>query len=77
MAGGPDLRPLQEKGVSLSNFTQPVCERCWRMAHYDADPVKLHIPVPERCCLCGAMTRDGIYERLDPRIVPYPQEAQA
>jgi len=30
----------------------------------------------ERCCFCNMPTRCGIYVRLDPATVPYPQKEE-
>lgn len=55
-------------------WTQPICVKCWnwRNPQRKAQPTangELAI-----CCYCGDATRSGIYIRVDPRTVPYPQE---
>ncbi len=65
------------------NWTQPRCERCW----FD-DPENENIRIPVRvitddpyewriCAWCGKPTVAGIFVRVDPRTVPYPEEEDA
>lgn len=71
----------------MSNFTQPLCERCWIAEHgtFDHDRetgelllVAVRQPVRaldcgiEECCQCGHPTISGIYVRRDPATVPHP-----
>ncbi len=60
----------------MPGWTRAVCKACWEKMNpartavsiiRDVDPV-------ERCCLCGAKTKDGIYIRIDPRKVAFPAE---
>lgn len=54
-------------------WTQPFCYRCWNADNPD-QPVKNDpVGAPERCCKCNDVTRSGIYVRVDPATVPYPQ----
>lgn len=57
----------------MSTWTQPVCDECFTAERPGRRPVRLREPDLERCCLCGAATRSGIYMRLDPNVVPYPR----
>lgn len=60
----------------MSNFTQPLCCRCWNIRHPDKQVERErdgHGPV-ERCCDCGWSTASGIYIRVDPKTVTYPSE---
>lgn len=57
------------------NFTQAICSDCHAARHPDRKPHTVPLDVRERetCCLCGAVTMEGIYERIDPRTVKYPR----
>lgn len=59
------------------SWTQPICERCYRRLHPHREPVRLTVPDREQCCMCGEGTADGIYDRLDPKLVPYPAHERA
>ena len=71
----------------MSNWNQPICERCWIEAEavWVTDlpdgrdrlesirfPVRLTNPTIEQCAWCGQPTIIGAYKRADPRAVPYP-----
>jgi len=46
---------------------------CWDRETPDREP---HVVLDEewmKCCLCGQSTLDGIYIRVDPKQVPFPQ----
>ncbi len=56
-------------------FTQAVCAPCWN----ERNPANHVIPgytggELETCCYCGNETLSGLYVRVDPTTVPYPQE---
>lgn len=70
------------------SWTQPVCTHCWVQENSVPDddggalirtPVRLKNPdnlpweeLLERCCKCGRATTSGIYIRIDPTTVPFP-----
>lgn len=61
------------------NWNQPCCDACWiayTLQHEmpGREPVRLRQPMHEQCCFCGEGTLSGIYVRVDPRTVAYPQE---
>jgi len=58
----------------VSNWTQPVCDECWWKANPQRVPVRVIIGDTERCCRCGVETNGGIYIRVDPATVAFPQE---
>jgi len=53
------------------SFTQPVCDDCWDAEHPENPARRLDAGEAECCCQCGALTRSGIYIRVDPLTVPY------
>jgi hypothetical protein len=72
----------------MSNWTQPQCEACWIKANttevvvdgLDAisirQPVRLNHtenPSIHQCAFCGELTIMGIFVRVDPTTVPFPQ----
>jgi hypothetical protein len=56
----------------VSDFNQPLCNRCWFDRNNDRQPARIIQKVEERCCLCASATTSGIYFRVDPKTVPYP-----
>jgi len=57
----------------VSNWTQPVCIRCWNRDYPDRQTEGSgDIGAPEHCCECGSDTRSGLYVRRDPATVPFP-----
>lgn len=61
----------------MSNWTQPQCGICWELTYGPTrTPYRLVKEYRQRevCCTCGRRTRSGIYIRVDPSTVPYPQE---
>ena len=61
----------------MSNFTQPICGKCYTTAYPSRQPVKVINANPETCCVCGEPTEEGIYYRVDPKTVPFPTPKQA
>lgn len=65
------------------SWTQPTCTDCWVRDNSQETPEGLSIRtpvrvrqddwVPEICCLCGRLTSSGIFIRVDPSKVPFPQ----
>jgi len=53
-----------------TQWTHPICERCWRAAEGPRLPARITPADPERCCFCAGATRAGIYVRRDPTTVP-------
>jgi hypothetical protein len=56
------------------SFTQPLCEDCWEKRFPGRAAVRIRSAQPEICCDCGVSTLSGIYFRVDPATVAYPQE---
>lgn len=56
------------------SWTQACCERCWFERYAPRDPLRLVDPDEEICCFCGGPSSAGIYVRVDPATVPYPQD---
>lgn len=56
-------------------WTQPVCDDCWPRTELPPNPVRIRHEYrdEETCCLCGKLTRSGLYARLDPSKVAYPR----
>jgi hypothetical protein len=56
---------------------QPICLPCWRTDWPDGgmnrDPPRVSGWPKETCCLCARPTNNGIYVRVDPTTVPFPQ----
>jgi len=61
------------------SWTQPICRQCYARLEPGREPVRLRpgIAGKQYCCICGEITRDGIWYRIDPRSVPYPAEEEA
>lgn len=58
------------------SWTQPVCLGCYRK-RFQREPVAAFKPEfaeIETCCLCGHVTKEGIYARIDPQTVPFPRK---
>jgi len=56
------------------SFTQPICRPCWDQREPGADPVRIPDAPRETCAFCGKPSSAGIYTRVDPSSVPYPQD---
>jgi hypothetical protein len=65
---------VQIKGKNYT-WTSPVCDLCWIQRYAERDPIKIkeQFRSHEVCVFCGDVHRSGIYERIDPRTVPYPK----
>lgn len=50
----------------MSNWTHPICLRCWYALHPARKPVRISGLQLENCCRCGTLTAHGIYFRADP-----------
>jgi hypothetical protein len=55
-------------------WTQPICLGCFRMREGREPNVVLRDAEPETCCVCGHVTKEGVYTRIDPKSVPYPAQ---
>jgi hypothetical protein len=58
-------------------WTQAICVACWNERNPDrpTNPAISYEHGDEECCChCGQATRSGIYVRVNPATVPYPQE---
>jgi hypothetical protein len=55
-------------------FTQPLCDDCWDKKYPERPSPRKGQGDVEQCCMCGKMTLSGIYFRIDPKTVPYPQD---
>jgi hypothetical protein len=56
------------------SWNQPICNEDWFRRDYDREPHRLSPAQLEVCAFCGAPTTSGIYVRIDPSTVPFPQE---
>ncbi|MBF6138086.1 hypothetical protein IU501_34525 [Nocardia otitidiscaviarum] len=56
------------------SWTQAVCEDCWDARHNHRPANRAAIGVHEICCYCGTSTHSGIYVRIDPATVAFPQQ---
>jgi len=54
-------------------WTQPLCRKCWDRETPDREPTVVLDEEWMKCCLCGQHTLDGIYIRVNPDEVPFPQ----
>lgn len=50
----------------MSEWTHPICPKCWKRRQSRVKPLKVVDPPMEHCCFCGDATQDGIYTRHDP-----------
>jgi hypothetical protein len=62
----------------MSNYTQPICERCWIDRETSPEgairmPVRKAESEVESCAFCGHLTIMGAYVRANPEVVPYPK----
>ena len=53
----------------MSAWSHAICWGCWEARAPGRQPVRALHPNPELCCLCRAVTTDGIYVRIDPAQV--------
>jgi hypothetical protein len=63
-------------GKSYS-WTQPACDTCFAETFPSVtNPARMvkEMRTDERCCMCGAVDRSGIFIRINPSTVPYPTE---
>lgn len=56
------------------NWTQAICGACYGVRFPGRGAVALKEGMEEKCCDCGAPTKDGIYFRVDPRTVKFPKQ---
>jgi len=58
------------------SWTHPICAKCYDNRYPGRVPVCTALAYreinPEFCCDCGEKTQDGIYFRVDPRMVKFP-----
>jgi hypothetical protein len=54
------------------SWTQPVCSACYAEHEPGRVPFRMREAESERCCFCNRETKEGIYYRVDPRLVPFP-----
>jgi hypothetical protein len=54
-------------------FTQALCLPCWFEREGDRGPSAVREAPAEQCALCGRLTDEGIYIRIDPGTVPFPR----
>lgn len=55
------------------SWTQPVCGECWRERNPQRLPHRVRGGDLYLCCYCGGPTTRGIFVRVNPLTVPYPQ----
>lgn len=51
---------------NASPWRHVLCAPCWYLRNKNRAPVRVKDADAASCCLCGQMTRDGIYVRADP-----------
>lgn len=56
------------------SWTQPICSFCYNSRYPGREPLRIADDGYEKCCDCGKPTSDGIYFRVDPSTVKFPQE---
>lgn len=56
------------------NFTQPLCRDCWDLRHPEREPTAVKEDIYMVCCMCGVLTKAGIYIRAHPEEVMYPDK---
>lgn len=56
------------------NWTQPICEDCWKKMYGQRQSIKIREADQEQCCMCGHNTNDGIYIRANPDLVNFPRK---
>lgn len=52
----------------MSRWTHAACEECFAIVVPDKEPHRMVEPEEKQCCLCGIITKSGIYIRLDPAV---------
>lgn len=59
------------------SWTHPICDTCYAGINGAQEPsrMKEEFREDETCCLCGTITRSGIYTRIDPKDVLYPSKS--
>lgn len=60
----------------MSKWNQAICDTDWEKLNPGRTAYRLvaEFRKDEICAWCGETTRSGIYVRVDPTTVPYPQE---
>lgn len=60
------------------SWTQPICRTCWNERHPEKPVTNAAtILVGDTCCYCGDPATSGIYIRVDPTTVPFPEKEPA
>ena len=57
------------------SWTQPSCDTCFTgLFPKSENPHRLteEFRNEERCCMCGIVTHNGLYIRVNPTTVPHP-----
>ena len=52
------------------NWNHRLCEKCWIEREGDRTPVRVLGDEDGPCCVCGASTNWGVYQRGDPKLWP-------
>lgn len=55
------------------NFNQVACDTCWERNNPGRTPFRMIGASTEHCSWCGQPTTSGIFVRIHPREVPFPQ----
>ena len=57
------------------SWTQAFCRKDWEKLRPGVEPhvISEGLREVEKCCACGKLTDDGIYYRVDPKLVNYPR----
>jgi hypothetical protein len=60
----------------VSQWTHPICAACYEGLHPGRTPSRIveALREAEVCCVCAEPTRDGIYFREDPNMLPAHHE---
>lgn len=73
---GSSPSPGMRKETMGKNWNQPICDDCWDAENPGRKPFRLveKYRIAENCAWCNVTTTSGIYVRVDPDEVPFPQE---
>ncbi len=60
----------------MSKWNHAICGRCWAFRAGDdgVEPVRLMESEEYACCICGDLTREGIFVRFNPELCSFVRE---